>query len=242
VRVAAGAQLINLSPRSEFRTTSAGYRVAINGSAKNPRMQLYVDPQTLAGVTGGKQLFDARRIFLTPPASQSALDATFDFAANIGMPDPATGQIVPVPLVPGDVVVTAVSRWREDGSVSWTSGGSLPNGDPGRRTAIDRFGVLTVLATAPTVPSFRPPLQWRPGQESSRPAPIPVSSVISNESALLHSGGMDHTGVELLLTSPTFHDGHGILYQSSQAQYALSEDPSKQGSIVYGANLSKVVL
>jgi len=242
VRVAAGSQLVGVTPSSEYRMTSAGMSVAVNGSAKNPRMQMYWDPQTLEPVTVGKQLFDGRRIFLSGPSSQAELDATFDFAANIGMPDPATGLIAPVPLAAGDVVVTAVSRWREDGSVTWTSGGSLPNGDPGRRTAIDRFGVLTVLATAPTAPSFRPPLQWRPGQESSRPAPIPVSSVISNESALLHSGGMDHTGVELLLTSPAFHDGHGILYQSSQAQYALSADPSRQGSIVYGANLSKLVL
>jgi hypothetical protein len=53
---------------------------------------------------------------------------------------------------------------------------------------------------------------------------------------------VDHTGVELLLKSPTFHDGSGILYQSSQAQYALSEDPSRQGTIVYGANQAKVVM
>jgi len=242
VRVATGSQLIAVSPRSEYRTTSTGFTVAVNGSAKNPRMQMYIDPQTLAPVTVGKQLFDGRRIFLNGPTSQAAIDATFDFAANIGMPNPSTGQITPVPVVPGDVIVTASSRWVPSRPGTWSASGALPHVDAGRRTAIDRFGVLTVLATAPTVPSFRPPLQWRPGYEASRPAPIPVSSVIANEAPLLYSGGVDHTNVGLLLTSPAFHEGHGILYQSSQAQYALSADPNRQGTIVYGANQSKIVL
>lgn len=242
VRVAAGSQLIAVSPMSERRATADGFLVTINGSAKNPRMQAHYNPATLEVFAPSKQLFDSRRIFLSGPSSQAALDATFDFASDIGAANPATGAITPVPLVPGDVVVTAKSEWNAAGAGGWGGGGSLPQVTSGRRTAIDRFGVLTVLATAPTVPSFRPPMQWILGAESSRPAPIPVSSVIANESALLHASAGSYPYVDRLLTSPTFFDGSGILYQSSHAQYAFSAAPERQGSITYGGNMAVAVL
>lgn len=242
VKVSAGAQLIAVSPMSEARATSGGFLVTVNGSVKNPRMQYSVNPQTLDVYQSGKQLFDARRIFLDGPATQAALDATFDFPSNIGKPNPTTGVIAPVSLVAGDVVVTASSQWIEEASGEWTAGGRLPHTGPYRRTAINRFGVLTVLATAPTTTCFRPPLQWKLGYETTRPAPIPVSSVLSNESALLQTASGTPAGARLLLSGPTFHDGHGIFYQNGHAQHALSEDPALQGSIVYGGNLAVQVL
>ncbi len=242
VRVAAGSQLIAVSPMSEVRTTDGGFVVTINGSVKNPRMQYSINPQTLEIYQSGKQLFDGRRIFLDGPSNQAALDATFDFAANIGVPNPSTGTIAPVPLVAGDVVVTARSEWREDMGGEWAASGRLPHTGGFRRTAIDRFGVLTVLATSPASSSFRPPVQWKLGYENQRPAPIPVSSVITNEFALLQGSSGTPAGSDVLLASPTFHDGNGLLYQSSQAQHALSADPERQGSIAYGGNAAVQVL
>jgi hypothetical protein len=242
VKVDPGAQLIAVSPMSERRATSSGFLVTINGSAKNPRMQAYYNPDTLDAFVAGKQLFDQRRIFLGNPTSQAALDATFDFAANVGAPNASTGTISPVPLVAGDVVVTAKSRWIASLPGTWQTSGTLPHVGGGRRTAIDRFGVLTVVAAAPTTASFRPPMQWILGSEATRPAPIPVSSVITNESALMHPASSTHAGVSLLLTGPTFHDGDGMLYQSSHAQHAISADPNRQGSITYGASMGSTVL
>jgi len=216
--------------------------VTINGSVKNPRMQAYYNPDTLEAFVAGKQQFDQRRIFLSGPTTQAALDATFDFASNVGAPNASTGTIAPVPLVAGDVVVTAKSQWMASRPGTWQSSGTLPHAGAGRRTAIDRFGVLTVVATAPTTTSFRPPMQWILGSETSRPAPIPASSVITNESALLHAPTSTHAGVTLLLSGPTFHDGDGMLYQSSHAQHAISADPNRQGSITYGANMGSAVL
>jgi len=227
VKVDPGAQLIAVSPMSERRATSAGFLVTINGSVKNPRMQAYYNPDTLEAFVAGKQQFDQRRIFLSGPTTQAALDATFDFASNVGAPNASTGTIAPVPLVAGDVVVTAKSQWMASRPGTWQSSGTLPHAGAGRRTAIDRFGVLTVVATAPTTTSFRPPMQWILGSETSRPAPIPASSVITNESALLHAPTSTHAGVTLLLSGPTFHDGDGMLYQSSHAQHAISADPNR---------------
>jgi hypothetical protein len=242
IRVAAGAQLIAVSPVSERRTTSSGFQVTINGSAKNPKMQAHYDPDTLQTFLPAKQLFDSRRIFLRPPTNQATIDAAFDFAANIGAVNPSTGAITPVPLAAGDVIVTAKSQWIASRPGTWGSGGSLPHVGGGRRTAIDRFGVLTVLAATPAAASFRPPLQWIIGAESTRPAPIPVSSVITNDSALMHPSLGSLAGVDLLLAGPTFHDGDGILYQSSHAQHAFSADPKLQGTITYGGTMAKAVL
>jgi hypothetical protein len=242
VRVASGAQLIAVSPMSEVRSTSGGFLVTINGSARNPRMQVSINPQTLETYASGKQLFDGRRIFLNGPSNQAALDATFDFAANIGKPDPATGTITPVPLVAGDVVVTSRSHWVDDEIVAWGPSGRLPNTGAHRRTAIDRIGVLTVVATAPATTSFRPPLQWKPGNENQRPAPIPVSSVIANESALLQGSSGTPASTGGLLTSPIFHDGHGVLYQSSMPQHGVSETSDPQTTLTYGGNMAVQVL
>ncbi len=238
VKVAAGAQLIAVTPASELRTTADGFLVTINGSVKNPRTQAHFNPDSLEAYAAAKQHFDSRRIFLSGPSNQAEIDATFDFAANIGAVNQATGMINPVPLTAGDVIVTAKSQWRDDGPGSWDGGSRLPHVDGGRRTPIDRFGVLTVVAAAPTTPCFRPPLQWVLGSEATRPAPIPVSSVITNESALLHAPAGTYTGLDQLLTSPTFRDAGGILYQSSQAQHAISSDPNRQGSITYGATMA----
>jgi len=242
VKVDPGSQLISLSPTSQRRATSTGFLVTINGSAKNPKMRSYYNPDTLDGFVAGKQLFDSRRIFIAGPANQAELDSTFDFAANIGAVNSTTGNINPVPLVAGDVVVTAKSQWIDSRPGTWQSSGALPHVAGGRRTAIDRFGVLTVVAAAPTSASFRPPMQWIPGVESSRPAPIPVSSVITNESALLHAPLGSHAAAAQFLTSPAFHDGDGILYQSSQAQHAITADPNTQGSITYGGTMGLAVL
>lgn len=242
VKVDPGAQLIALSPMSERRATSAGFQVTINGSAKNPRMQSHYNPDTLQVYMPSKQLFDQRRIFTSAPTNQATIDATFDFAANIGARVAATGTINPVPLAAGDVVVTAQSQWNPSGSGTWGGSGSLPHTTGGRRTAINRYGVLTVVATAPTTTCFRPPMQWILGSESTRPAPIPVSSVITNESALMHPPAGSFSTAGLYLTSPTFHDSDGIIYQSSAAQYAISADPARQGSITYGGTMALSVL
>ena len=241
VKVDPGSQLIAVTPLSERRATSAGFLVTINGSVKNPRTQGHLNPDTLVSYVPAKQHFDSRRIFLSGPSNQAEVDATFDFAANIGAVNQATGLINPVPLTAGDVVVTAKSQWRTDRPGIWDGGNRLPHVTGGRRTPIDRFGVLTVVAVAPTTPCFRPPLQWILGSEATRPAPIPVSSVITNESALLHAPAGTYAGLDQLLTSPTFRDAGGILYQSSQAQYAISADPTRQGSITYGGTMAMSV-
>ena len=64
VKVDPGSQLISLSPTSQRRATSTGFLVTINGSAKNPKMRSYYNPDTLDGFVAGKQLFDSRRIFI----------------------------------------------------------------------------------------------------------------------------------------------------------------------------------
>lgn len=244
ITVEPGAELISVSPTSRRMTCGGGLVVVIDGTVVNPRMMHRFDPQSLQLTGDGLQKFDGRRIFLVPPTTQAGLDATFDHESNVGMPDAATGTIDPVPLQPGDVVVTADSEWRADGLGHWTAAGALPHVSPFRRTPIDRFGVLTVLQApvSPEEPHFRPPLQWPEGEESMRPAPIPRSGVVADETALLHSVRQSTRDLSLLLEGPTFHDAHGINYQSAHAQYALSADPRRQGSVVYGGTLGKAVL
>jgi hypothetical protein len=240
ITVEPGASLIAVSPDSRWRTTGSGFVVVVDGTTVNPRMMQRVDPETLEPIGNRLQKFDSRRIFLAPPTNQKSLDATFDAEANVGMVDPATGTIAPVPLQAGDVVVTARSEWNDDGLPHWTSAGALPHVSAYRRTAIDRFGVLTVLAKPIPAdqPHFRPPLQWPEGHESERPAPIPLSEVIDDESALAHEHSQPTAALELLLEGPTFHEGNGVLYQSAHAQHGMSADPARQRSIVYGGNLA----
>lgn len=244
ITVEPGAELVAVSPTSRRMPCGGGLSVVVDGTCVNPRMMHRFDPQSLQLVGNGLQKFDSRRIFLVPPTTQAALDATFDHDANVGMVDPSTGSIEPVPLEPGDVVVTAHSEWRTEGLGGWTSSGALPHVSPFRRTPIDRFGVLTVLhePISPKEPHFRPPLQWPEGAEAQRPDPISLADIIPDESALLHSRRQPTADLEWLLESPTFHDAHGILYQSAHAQHALSADPERQGSVVYGGTLGKVVL
>jgi hypothetical protein len=245
ITIEPGAELVAVFPTSRRLMTAGGFEVTVDGSALNPGMMHRWDPQTLQSFGDGLQQFDSRRIFLSGPGSQAALDATFDHAGNIGLPaDGPDGSVHPVPLQAGDVIVTARSQWSASGHPGWSPSGAIPHVGPYRRTAIDRFGVLTVLAKPlpPGEPHFRPPLQWPEGDEISRPAPIPLSEVIVDDSALRHFSTFGEDDVELLLTSPAFHDASGVLYQSSQAQHAVSEDPRRQRSVVYGGSLGRSVM
>ena len=242
ITVAPGAQLVDLSPKSVRRRTSGGIEVWTSGSAKNPVARRYVDPMTLQDrrVAGG--VFDGRFVQNKPP-TQAVIDGDYDPHRNIGIVPPGNRTINPVPLVAGDVIVTADSEWIENDTRSWgASDGLAPHASPGRRTAIKRFGVLTVLRQAPTQPSFRPPFQWIPGDEANRPDPIPVARVRSDERDLLHNTERMRTDPDRLLSGPTFHDGHSQYYQSSHAIYAISTDTSVGPNLTYGGNLAKGVL
>ncbi len=242
ITVVPGAQLVDLSPKSVRRRTTGGVEVWIDGTAKNPVARRYIDPQTLEGrrVAGG--VFDGRFVQLKPP-TQEFIDSDYDVHRNIGIVPSGNRTINPAPLVAGDVIVTADSEWIENDTRAWGSGdGIAPNASPGRRTPIKRFGVLTVLRQAPTQPCFRPPMQWIPGDEANRPDPIPVARIRSDERDLLHNTERLRFNPDLMLTGPTFHDGGGIVYQSSHATHALSTDLSGISNITYGGNLAKGVL
>ncbi len=242
ITVDPGALLVDLSPRSVRKRTSGGIEVWIDGSAKNPIARRYIDPQTLAGVPVAGLVFDGRSVRLTPPTQQQ-VDEEYDEESNIGIVRPGQRTIEPVPLAPGDVVVTADSEWVENESRVWGSGeGAAPHASPGRRTAILRYGVLTVLREAPTQLSFRPPLQWIPGEEATRPAPIPVARIRSDERALLHNTPGMRRNPDHFLSGPTFHDGGAIAYQSSHAIFALTTDLSGGANVTYGGNLAGGIL
>ena len=242
ITVQPGAMLVDLSPKSQRKRMTVGLEVWISGSAKNPRARLYVNPATGELVHNSKTNFDGREVRYRLP-SQAEVDESFDLAANIGIVPAGERKIRPVPLVPGDVIVTADSDWVEQDNRRWgDNGGACPHTGPGRRTGIKRFGVLTVLREAPQQPSFRPPMQWIPGEEADRPAPIPLSRLRGDESALLHSTPTYRENPDVLLTGPTFRDGGGIAYQSSHALFALTTDLSRGSNVTYGGNLSKTVL
>lgn len=242
ITVEPGAEVVALSPMSEQRTTARGMRVYVNGSARNPRMQSYYSPTTLAEVAlAGGNPFDSRQCFPSPP-SQQQLDLAYPLASNVGLPV-SGGAIAPVPVAAGDVVVTARSQWLADGSGDWDGTNLLPHVTPGRRSPIDRFGVLTVLAAPLAEPSFRPPMQWPRGAESSRPAPIPLSRVRVDDAALLHGATGSYGPLEKYLSSPTFFDSSFVLYQSSHAHYAFSSDPADEGlALTYSGNTQMRVM
>jgi len=239
VVVGSGAQLVDILPRSEKRRTYGGIDVYISGSAKNPRMRAYIDPSDPSQMIRHAGPFDGRICRGAP--TQSIVDAEFDLSANIGVAMSGSSSIAPVPVVAGDVIVTADSEWIADDTRSWSW--NVPHVHGGKRTGIKRFGVLTVLDEAPVGDCFRPPFQWIDGAPSTRPAPVPMNRVADDAMmALFHSTG-GNWKVNALLTSPCFHDGDEILYQSSHAQYALSTDPATlTTSLTYGGTFVRSVL
>lgn len=242
ITVEPGAQLVDLAPKSVRKRTNGGVEVWISGTAKNPRARRYLDPESLTASGGIGGVFDGRTVQLRPP-TQAVIDADYDVTSNIGIVPAGQRTIAPVSLVPGDVIVTADSEWIENDARGWGSGdGVAPHASPGRRTPIKRYGVLTVLREAPTGPCFRPPLQWIRGDEANRPAPIPLARVRSDERDLLHNSPGFRTNPDHLLSGPTFHDGGGIVYQSSHAIFALTTDLSGGANVTYGGNLAAGVL
>ncbi len=238
VVVGPGAELVDVSPRSERKRTYGGIDVSISGTAKNPRMRAYIDPAAPADFIRYAGPFDGRICRGAP--TQSVVDAEYDHAANVGMAVPGSSSIAPVPLSAGDVVVTADSEWVADDTRAWNW--NVPHVHGGKRTGIKRFGVLTVLAESPEGECFRPPLQWIDGSPSTRPAPIPTSQVSDAAMPIMHATG-GNWNADALLTGPCFHDGDHILYQSSHAQYALSTAPATlTTSLTYGGTFVRSVL
>jgi len=212
--VGSGAQLIDVSPKSELKTSTApasvttgsitGITFYISGTAKNLKARYYTDPNFTftpytRGTTGsGRWPLDSRYcasglIGDTLEEIQADFNSFYDASANIGIPG-ASGYITPVSLTGGDVIVTANSMWHRGQGIEsqefislfgFTFSTFIPNSVDGWRTGIKELGVLTVLKQAPSEPSFRPPFQWITGSESTRPDPIPVSAVGRTQEQLL---------------------------------------------------------
>lgn len=139
--VGPGAQLIDVSPKSELKTSThiydrtsgvgIGLTFYINGTAKNLKARYYTDPNfsfTIhgRGTTGsGKFPLDGR---IQPTGDIYALGDTnaeiqqvyisrYDEASNIGIPT-LSGSITPVALTGGDVIVTADCMFHRGGTLS----------------------------------------------------------------------------------------------------------------------------
>ena len=245
VVVGSGAELIDLSPRSEIKTTqvmdpfkSGHYTfgqtadIYINGTVKNyvPRNRINLDAAyndyTENGFTGdNKSSFDSRHTLPARISStqilQDVYDQRYDSSLNIGFP--VDGSIVPVGLTSGDVIVTAKSEFQTF-PADVTPPLEIPNVRYGR-SPIYRYGVLTVLQDSPSEPCFRPPSQWVVGDSKSRPTPIALSSIIEpvgltfidNDPNRRYSAGSNSK----YITSPTIHDGQPVFYQSTHAKRAI---------------------
>ena len=227
----AGAVLTSITPAKEQRTTTTTngvyldpVTVWINGSAKNPIPSSYHDPNDprpydqIATLGSRKYFFDQRIIYNPTLGTQTAIDAEWDEEQSLELP---------CPLVAGDVIVTADSVWwdpatatPEEIALYGTPSTSIPNSIQSWRTGIKRIGVLTVLAEAPTEPCFRPPFQWF-NTDKPRPAPIPLSRVIADESPLEHNTNIAYDST-LNFSSPVYHEGHPIKYQSSTGSFAVT--------------------
>lgn len=153
---------------------------------------------------------------------------------------------LPCPLFAGDVVVTAASMWWDpdtaasDDVALYGTGKNdfIPNSVDKWRSGIKRIGVLTILAEEPSEPCFRPPLQWF-NSDRPRPAPIPLSSVITDESALEHNSNIPYESNHYF-SSPVYHEGDETLYQSSMAHFAITTAPGLTRSTVeYFGNASR---
>lgn len=276
--VGPGAQLIDVTPKSEFKTTTQGsgrYNVSgitmwINGTAKNPVPYAYhdvegngIDPELVdrgyAGLTGPEKfVFDGRISLPAALISSSRPEAErlqvyqdytiehYDLEANIGIPDPNTGQITPVGLTYGDVIITANCYWYDQNTATpeelnfygITYSNFIPNAPRnGNRTPIKNFGVLTVLQQSPTEPCFRPPMQWDWDAPQTRPSPIPVSSMITDFSALDHRTPQLPYKSDYFMTSPQYIEGDEYYYQSSSCQWCIAVDVGQNvmfnGSVTY---------
>jgi hypothetical protein len=262
VVVGTGAELIDLSPKSELKATTningrykvAGITAWINGSAKNPIPYAYhdiqgnnIDPELIdrpyAGLTGpGKFIFDGRialpgaLLTQTLEAYQQYTINEYDETSNIGIVNSGTGQINPVGLTYGDVIITANCYWyvQEPENPDYATEAErqeygvysdfIPNAPRKSRTPIKNFGVLTVLREAPSELCFRPPLQWDWDDIQSRPDPIPVSSIRTDVSALDHRTPQIQYDSDNLMTGPQYHEGDEYYYQSSNCHWCIVVD------------------
>jgi hypothetical protein len=232
VVVREGAILTSVSPSRERRTTThtnsrypTTVDVWINGSAKNPLPCKWHDandprPYGQIGTMGKNKWFMDGRICYSANGmgTQQRVDNDYDNDQVLNFP---------TPLAAGDVIVTAASEWYEP-VAGEKVGDFIPNSPGTRRTPIKRIGVLTVLAEAPSEPCFRPPFQWI---GTGRPAPIPVSSLRTDESALEHNSNIPYESHHYF-SSPTYHEGEPISNQSSGAQYAITTAPNLLNSTV----------
>ena len=248
VVVEEGAVLTSISPTKERKTTTQTNSrfpqlvdVWINGSVKNPVASLYHNPndprpyEQLATLGSKKFILDGRVCYA---------------ANNYGTPervamdwDEDQSLELPCPLVAGDVIVSAASMWwdpttatpEEIALYSTTLNQFIPNSVDKWRTGIKRIGVLTVLAEAPTEPCFRPPFQWF-NTDQPRPAPIPLSRVITDESVLEHDANIPYESHHYF-SSPTYHEGGDVAYQSAGAQFAIATTPSLiRSTVTYYGN------
>ena len=241
VVVQEGAVLTAVSPARERKTTThtnsrfpAPVDVWINGSAKNPLPSRYHDPndprpyEQIATLGSQKYFLDGRVCYPgNNTGTQQKVDADYDNDQAL---------VLPTPLVAGDVIVTAASMWHEP-SEGEAINDFIPNSIGRWRTGIKRIGVLTVLAEAPSEPCFRPPFQW---MGSTRPDPIPLSSVRTDETDLEHNSNIPYESHHYF-SSPTYHEGEVVSNQSSAGQYGISTAPNVNTSTVtyYGNGASR---